>query len=200
MKLYILRHEDRTADCSFFSPLTEEGLLNSEKLSNLLNKLKIDIIFSSPYIRTLQTIYPFVLNNKIKVNLEYSLCEIQHQSIIAEKSSNISLPLYIAKHFNYNEEYKSFLNYDQLKYPEKEEDVHSRIYKFTNNILMNYINTNKNILIVSHQTPCKILLSPFKKSINKDLLDNYNKGYLTQIFNDDKWELKPMNYKLSINK
>ena len=40
MKLYILRHEDRTQDCSFFSPLTKEGLNNSIKLIDILKKKK----------------------------------------------------------------------------------------------------------------------------------------------------------------
>ena len=36
MKIYILRHEDRTQDCTFFSPLTELGLHNSKKLVDVL--------------------------------------------------------------------------------------------------------------------------------------------------------------------
>ena len=36
MKIYILRHEDRTQDCTFFSPLTEFGLRNAKKLINVL--------------------------------------------------------------------------------------------------------------------------------------------------------------------
>ena len=32
MKLYILRHEERINDATFFSPLTEKGLINSNNL------------------------------------------------------------------------------------------------------------------------------------------------------------------------
>ena len=59
MKIYILRHEDRTQDCSFFSPLTETGLNNSIKLIDHLKNENITKIYCSPFIRTLQTIYPF---------------------------------------------------------------------------------------------------------------------------------------------
>ena len=59
MKLYILRHEDRTMDLTFFSPLTKNGLEKSIDLINYLEKEKINLIYSSPYIRTLQTIYPY---------------------------------------------------------------------------------------------------------------------------------------------
>lgn len=64
MKIYILRHEDRTIDCSFFGPLTKKGLINSGKLIDKLEKLNIDEIYCSPFIRTMQTIYPFVEKKK----------------------------------------------------------------------------------------------------------------------------------------
>ena len=58
MKIYLIRHEDRTMDLTFFSPLTKIGLENSVKLITTFEKEKINTIYSSPYIRTLQTIYP----------------------------------------------------------------------------------------------------------------------------------------------
>ena len=36
MKLFILRHEDRTQDATFFSPLTKIGLDNSLNLMTFL--------------------------------------------------------------------------------------------------------------------------------------------------------------------
>ena len=59
MRLYILRHEDRTMDLTFFSPLTKNGLEKSNELINHLENERINCIYSSPYIRTLQTIYPY---------------------------------------------------------------------------------------------------------------------------------------------
>lgn len=41
MKLYILRHEDRTQDATFFSPLTKQGLENATKLIKELEKVEI---------------------------------------------------------------------------------------------------------------------------------------------------------------
>ena len=66
MKIYLLRHEDRTMDLTFFSPLTKNGLENSVELIKHLEKEKIDTIYSSPYIRTLQTIYPYSKKYNIK--------------------------------------------------------------------------------------------------------------------------------------
>ena len=50
MKIFILRHEDRTQDASFFSPLTKTGLENANKLIETIEKNNIVHIYSSPYI------------------------------------------------------------------------------------------------------------------------------------------------------
>ena len=102
MKLYILRHEDRTQDATMFSPLTKEGLKNSLSLVDTLQDLEIDVIYSSPFVRTLQTVHPFAKSRNKKINLEYGLQEIQHPTLIPENSYTVSLPIYISESFNYN--------------------------------------------------------------------------------------------------
>ena len=96
MKLYILRHEDKTQDATFFSPLTKQGLENATKLINELEKVEISHIYSSPYIRTLQTVHPYCKKHDLKIKLEYGLSEINHEDIIPKKSYQIRLPEYIA--------------------------------------------------------------------------------------------------------
>jgi broad specificity phosphatase PhoE len=110
MKIFILRHEDRTMDGTFFSPLTQDGLDNSIKLIETLTKCEINVIYSSPFIRTLQTVFPYAKSKKININLEHSLSEIQHPHLIPLKSYQINLPQYIAEQFNYNPLYNSYLN------------------------------------------------------------------------------------------
>ena len=119
MKIYILRHEDRTHDCTFFSPLTKIGLENSIKLIDILKKEKINTIYTSPFIRTLQTIYPYAKSNNIKLNIEYGMSEIHHEDIIAKKSVGINLPEYLAESFEYNPEYKTLIKSTDIVYPEK---------------------------------------------------------------------------------
>ena len=48
MKIYILRHEQRTEDCSFFSPLIEKGLFNAKKLVPYLTKVNFFVESISP--------------------------------------------------------------------------------------------------------------------------------------------------------
>jgi 2,3-bisphosphoglycerate-dependent phosphoglycerate mutase len=188
MKIYILRHEERTQDCSFFAPLTKNGLQRSRELVNILEQCNINIIYSSPFTRTLQTIYPYSIKKKIKINLEYGFSEIHRQDIIPIKAVGIHLPEYIAENFNYNPEYKSFVKPNQIKYPESLNNVHQRI-KFTlKDIILKNINTDKNILIVTHQSLCNFMV----KIHNQLKIFNYNTGQLCKIFDND-WECTPIN-------
>ncbi len=198
MKIYILRHEDRTMDATFFSPLTHDGLENSIKLIEILSKYNIDLIYSSPFIRTLQTILPYSKSKNVKINLEHSLSEIQHPHLIPIKSYQINLPLYIAEQFNYNPDYTSYLNPSQHIFPEDEKIVYTRVKKFITKLINEMIDTKYNILIVSHQIVCNCLLkmaTKKNKQVNIDFTYNYPKGGLTKIFDTDEWMFEPLNWK-----
>ena len=194
MKIYILRHENRTQDCSFFSPLTELGLSNSNKLVSLLNELNIDIIYSSPFIRTLQTIKPYILYSKKNINIEYGLSEIHHSDIITKKAVGIILPEYIAKSFNYNCNYISIITHTDIKYPEKYSDIIIRIKKILYNLIKKYYNTNINILLVTHQSLCSAILEIVNKYniIDTHIIHNYPKGKLSLVY-DNNWVYKILN-------
>ena len=192
MKLYILRHEERTSDATFFSPLTEKGLVNSNKLVNKLDKLNISKIYCSPFIRTLQTIYPFSIKNNIKLNLEYNLIEIQHETIIPPKSHGVELPLYMAKQFNYNPDYLTAMKSDMINYPETFEQVEFRTKQFLKALINKYYKTNEVILLVTHQGLCQVILNIVKKfgqtSKPEDTLFNeYPMGTLSLVFDNNQW-------------
>ena len=205
MKIYILRHEDRTMDASFFAPLTKEGLDNSVKLIKLLKEHEINKIFSSPFIRTLQTIHPYAKSINQPICIDYSLSEIQHPEIIPRKSYQISLPEYIAKSFNINPEYKSMFNPMDHVYPENEIHVETRVKNFLRKILNEYCDKDINIIIVSHQIVCNIILkivnkyNRTNKHINLDVTYNYPKGGLTKIFNKKQWIFDPTNWDYNIS-
>jgi broad specificity phosphatase PhoE len=197
MKIYILRHEDRTHDCTFFSPLTEFGLTNSIKLIKYLDMSNINLIFSSPFIRTLQTVFPFVKNKGYKINIEYGLSEIHHEDIIPKKSVGLLLPEYLGKYYNYNCNYESIISTFNIKYPEKYKDVVTRIKIILKNLIENYINTDYNILLVTHQSLCKAMLEIINSCnsnliIDSFIINNYPKGQITLIFNNE-WCFKLIN-------
>jgi hypothetical protein len=65
MRIYILRHEERTADCTYFSPLTKVGLNNSIKLVNYLKRLNITDIYCSPFPNMPSTQILILITNKL---------------------------------------------------------------------------------------------------------------------------------------
>jgi broad specificity phosphatase PhoE len=194
MKLYILRHEDRTQDCSFFSPLSKEGLDNSKKLVKSLNECNIDLIFSSPFIRTLQTIDPYVSEKNLKVNIDYGLSEIHSKDIIPKKSVGIELPTYMAEIFNYNPTYTSIIKHNEISYPENYECVVKRVKRILKKIFIDYFDKDYNILLVTHQSLCCSILNIVNKhqKINENIRNNYKKGQLTLVY-DNCWLYNPIN-------
>ena len=197
MKIFILRHEERTIDASFFSPLTKNGLKNSLNLVPLLEKLNITTIISSPFIRTLQTIIPYSKKKNIKINLEYGLCEILHHNIIPSASYNVELPDYLCEEFNYNPEYSSFIKPSELEYGEDDKIFENRTKKILKFIIQKYYKTNENILLVTHQGHCKNILKIINKTIpikpETESIDSYKTGKLSLIFENNKWKYAKLN-------
>lgn len=206
MKIYILRHEDRTQDATFFSPLTEDGLINSNKLKDTLKKLQINLIYSSPYIRTLQTAFPYSNEQQIKIKADYSLGEKIDSYIIPENSFQVRLPTYIAKSFNVDPEYNSLIQPENYKFNESFSDVENRIKPFLKKIIKENCKNKNNILIVTHQANASAILKIIKtKNITDQLIFEgnkypYPKGGLTKIFDVKRWTFKPINWKPKIEK
>lgn len=194
MKIYILRHEDRTIDCSFFGPLTKKGLINAQTIVDKIEKLNITDVYASPFIRTLQTIYPFIKKSKLKIKLEYGLTEIKNEDIVPKKSHNVELPVYIAENFNYDPEYKTFIDTNNIRYMENDFSLETRVKKVLKQIINDNYKTDKNILLVTHQGICKNVLKIIKKFgiIKPNLadIDNYNIGVLSLIFDEGNWTFK----------
>jgi 2,3-bisphosphoglycerate-dependent phosphoglycerate mutase len=196
MKIYILRHEDRTQDATMFSPLTENGLENSIKMIEELEDIDFDIIYSSPYIRTLQTIYPYSKKHNKKINLEYSLCEFQSSYLVPENSYQVRLPEYLAKSFNYNPNYKSIFQPENINYPENEHEVNKRVKMFLTKLMNDNLESRKRILLVTHQAICNSILKIATKDLDYQhaFTDSYPKGGITKVWDVDEWIYKPINY------
>jgi broad specificity phosphatase PhoE len=197
MKIFILRHEDRTQDASFFSPLTKNGLENSKKLIEKFEDLGINYVYSSPYIRTLQTIYPYVKSKDKQIRLEYALSEINDPHLIPKNAHGTFLPEYLAQSFLYDENYKCVIQPNELKYPEIEKDVLTRVKNFLKILITNHYKTDDRVLLVTHQVICNNILKLINKSLkNKAEINNYQTGMITLVFEDNDWTFKPINWKL----
>ena len=172
-KIYVLRHEKRDIKNPLFhSPLLKEGKEDAEKLKYLIEKLNIEIIFSSPFIRVLQTIEPYCLYKKKKVNIDLSLYE--HISTdFDEKDFKFGLNniTYYSHIINYD--YKSFGSLDNVEY-DSYDCVKKNVNEFKKYLLDNY--KNKNILLVTH-------LGVINAFLNNN--DKYKMGSLINVSNNE---------------
>ena len=75
MKIYLIRHGESEGNAKNIRqgadvPLTEQGIKQAEFLATRLMDLPIDLIISSPYLRTKQTAE--VISNKLKKEINFS--------------------------------------------------------------------------------------------------------------------------------
>ena len=180
MKLILLRHEEREFNLGFFSNLTENGIINACVLPLELKKLNIDIIFTSPFVRTLQTIYPYAKNYNTKVNVEYGLYEYIHNPFFLigewyytmDDISDTDLTSIV------NNEYTSIIQKNDFTILEDEISLERRLIKFFDYLKTNY--NDKTVLIVSHMGVInKIKDLYFKKT---DMRDEFKMGHFEFFF------------------
>ena len=176
MQLYVIRHEKRDKSPAYFTHLTEEGLFKSLNIIPYeLKKYNIDIIYSSPYLRCLETIEPFSKQNNKLINIELGLCESDLQINIKDIQDTI-------KYFNYNSNYVSIVSENDINYGSK--NVYSMVYrvkKMLNNIIEQHKNTNNNIILVTHMSIVNILFHLINKTPNFDMEEYRPMGYIYQL-------------------
>ncbi len=66
---YLIRHaeKDRTDSANKNPHLNAEGLIRAEKWGEILEKIELDEIYSSPYFRTQETATPSALKHQLKI-------------------------------------------------------------------------------------------------------------------------------------
>jgi 2,3-bisphosphoglycerate-dependent phosphoglycerate mutase len=70
-QIYFIRHSipDLSIKDDLLRPLTIDGIEKSNELVKIFERINIDIIFSSPYKRTLQTLEPISINRNMHINI-----------------------------------------------------------------------------------------------------------------------------------
>lgn len=186
MRIYILRHTERVHDASFFAPLTKNGLIQAENMVENLESIDINKIYCSPFIRIMQTAYPYSKKHFVKLNIDYALSEYKLKRIIPEYAANVTLPLYIAELFNYDSVYISSIKTTDIPYPETKEDLNNRVNKFLNRIIDVNAESNDNILLITHGRLCESFMEITNKYAkikpDNNSLTDYQQGQLTLIY------------------
>lgn len=163
IEIYLLRHEERHKEIQFDSSLNENGKGRAQtSLVSDLEKIEkdvgeFDVIYCSPFLRTLQTIAPFCRKNKRKVITSWGLCEYLASSRHYE-SERMQYKLHEGKFEDIVGEH------DEGVYPrcrmELIETLGYRLAHFLENVHARHAKSGtspQRILVISHQTPIEYL-------------------------------------------
>lgn len=173
MKIFILRHEKRYDNRNYDTSLTDKGFEDAMVTSENLKNLDIDVIFTSPYRRVIQTIEPYLKSSGKKINIDFSLIESLMHDLNDDNIRNINEYTYGYQYINTN--YKSFLALSDLIVEEDYNNIKKRSMNFLNFIKNNKELKDKNILIVTH----KAVINAFLDYDYED--DNYEMGKLSSL-------------------
>lgn len=170
MKLYVVRHGQtdwnvlhRLQGCTNIA-LNSTGIKQAHILSDNIKDLKIDMIFTSPLDRAVDTAN--IIN-------EHRNLTIQADNALIERSYGLLEGVY-------GHEYNKYLYWDYDKNysdnnVEKVQDLFKRVYDFLDSIIEKY--NDKNILLVTHNgvsiaINCYFKGFPADKQLLKFILDN----------------------------
>ena len=171
--LWVVRHGLRidfttpgwtdTAENPYNPPLDSKGLMQAEETAERLKNEKIDHIFVSPFIRTLQTASAIAEKKGMKFNVETGFSEWLKDSEFSYMPDLYSIE-YLSKKFPLiNQDYKSM---SSTSYPETRDDLDGRTEDALEKIFDKY---DGSILVISHGSPIK--------SIYKSLINIFPEDY-----------------------
>ena len=157
MKIIIVKCCHSVCSDDYMATLSYNGFKEADELIGKLNNYKFDEIYCSPYLRTLQTIFPYcyTLGKYDVVNLEYSL--LPGKKIDSDDKATMFVNCYndIDEYFNYitailNTKYETSVYPSNVKINETSGDIENRLHPFLYNLRNKHYITNKTILIVTH--------------------------------------------------
>jgi broad specificity phosphatase PhoE len=168
-KLILIRHgesesniEGRFNRTAKGTNLTEEGKRQSELVANRLKDKKIDILYTSPTNRTLQTTEIINKYLNLEVNIEEDLKERDYGILSGQPRKNIKLP------DNLREINVKRVTEEDFKIPQGESftELKERVIKIINKIIEKH--KNKTILIIAHGNVVRSLVAElFKMSLKE---------------------------------
>jgi isoleucyl-tRNA synthetase len=167
-------------------PLTEKGRKQIKKLIKKLKKERIDLIFSSDFLRTKQTAQIIAKALSVKIIFDERLRDINYGEFCGRLKKE-----YFEKFPDTLEKFKR--NSKRPKGGENWFDVKKRMLNFIEDLEREY--QGKNILIVSHGDPLWILEGILEGKENEDILKERVKKGVIKI-----GELRKVEYKrLALN-
>ncbi|MEC4818560.1 MAG: histidine phosphatase family protein [Scytonema sp. PMC 1069.18] len=152
--VWIARHANRldfvnpdwflTAERRYDPPLSEDGFIQAQQLANRLKTEKIDHIFASPFLRTVQTANAVAKVLDLPIKLETGISEWHNSAWMMEEPQRLSTPA-LAELFPIDTSYTPRI---AAKYPETREQMLVRSGQTARCLTTEF--SPENILLVGH--------------------------------------------------
>lgn len=154
-----MRHEERDIENPLFhSPLTPSGIRNAELVVDTLSTtLNIQVVYTSPFLRAVQTIIPFCASEGMFARVEQALYESMDSPVFNAENSNCTWRDLPQEYYQWiDTEYASIVQ--RVPLCETFSDVCNRVKPFLQS-LRTYDKDEKNVLLVTHMTTAKAMQS-----------------------------------------
>ena len=158
LNLYFIRHAEtiyRPEDEDFNRPLSEKGIADAKRLIDKFKNIKIEKIYSSPYLRALNTVKGIAEQKELDIEIIDNLRERK----VAD---------------NYIDDFQTFSTsqWKDFKYSlpggESLKEVQKRGLKVLNKIIDNHQDEDINIIAGGHGTWLGVILNYFDKKYDYD--------------------------------
>ena len=152
--------------------------MHADALAKTLKSTPIHSIYCSPFLRTLQTIYPYCAENKQKVNIENAFYEslddnkfnrYNYRHRVADLVDSYPHLLRIV-----DSGYKSTVFVSNIRCQETAVQVTNRVFPFVCNLCSVNKGSGKTFLIVTHGTICNAIKKFFNDEV--ELSDHFPEG------------------------
>ncbi len=186
MSLYLLRHCERYLSPEFYTELTTYGKNCSKSLIIPLENLKINEIYCSPFIRTLQTVAPYAKLTNILIKPENAIYECIREPFFKRTDFRYGINDAIKEFPEFKDiiqtDYVSECDLEDIVCSDDLKDVYDRIVPFIDNIKKR-VETGNNILLVTHRTTFNIIRDYIEKGsfLNRDPTWTPNEGDIVKV-------------------
>lgn len=159
--IWLARHGNRfdfvypewfnTAPRRYDPPLSNDGIIQAEQLAQRLQSETIKYIFSSPFLRTIQTAYPIAEKLKLPIKLEAGLGEWHNPDWMTETPEIHPREELESLYPLIDKNYRSQI---LPEYPESLSEVKQRIQKTITLLLEQF---TENLIIIGHSISVEVI-------------------------------------------
>lgn len=178
MYLTLLRHEERPPDDPrFFTSLTSEG--TDRASTSLVDRLyfsgphvdPIDVIYCSPFLRTVQTVFPFARTTGLKIRIEPALYEFMEDPLFTvDNWKHTWMDLPVEYHSQIDTSYQPIFPIESLQFRESWDNCFTRTETLLTQLqlLNNTSKTHRHPLLVTHLSTINSCLRRWEPDVDRE--------------------------------